>query len=51
VRHTIQASGAAAVAYGDGLISAFEGQTASFIVDAKGKRGDLVVHVDGMYTP
>ena len=36
------------VAFGDGLVTACEGKTASFVVDGKGKRGDLVVHVEGM---
>jgi len=46
VKHTVRAS-AAVVASGDGLITACEGQTANFVVNSKGQRGDLVVHVDG----
>ena len=46
VKHTVQ-PGTAPVAYGDGLVAACEGKTANFVVDGKGKRGDLVVHVDG----
>jgi len=46
VKHTVQ-SGAAVVAFGSGLVSACEGQPAKFVVDSKGERGELVVHVDG----
>ena len=39
-----------AIAYGDGLEKALEGQEAMFYVDSRGQRGDLAVHVDGKYT-
>jgi len=38
-----------AIAYGDGLAKALEGQEAMFYVDSRGQRGDLVVQVDGLY--
>ena len=37
-----------AIAYGDGLEKALEGQEAMFYVDSRGQRGDLAVHVDGL---
>ena len=37
-----------AIAYGDGLAKAIEGQEAMFYVDSRGQRGDLVVQVDGL---
>ena len=40
-----------AIAYGDGLAKAVEGQEAMFYVDARGQPGDLAVQVDGSSTP
>lgn len=36
-------------AHGEGLKRAFEDQVATFYVDSRGQRGDLVVQVDGEY--
>jgi len=46
VKHTVKTSAAVAV-FGDGLMTACQGKTASFVVNTKGQRGELVVHVDG----
>jgi len=40
-------SSSTAIAYGDGLAKAVEGQEAMFYVDSRGQRGDLTVQVDG----
>ena len=42
-------SSSTAIAYGDGLAKAVEGQEAMFYVDSRGQRGDLAVQVDGLY--
>ena len=39
-----------AIAYGDGLEKAIEGQEAMYYVDSRGQPGDLAVHVDGLYS-
>jgi hypothetical protein len=40
-----------AMAHGDGLVSAVKDKVATFIVDGKGHRGEIVVQVDGKYRP
>jgi len=46
VKHTVKSS-AAVVAFGDGLMTAREGEPAEFVVNSKGQRGELLVHVAG----
>jgi len=46
VKHSVK-SGAAVVAFGDGLIMAYEGKPANFVVNSKGQRGELSVHITG----
>ena len=46
VKHAVKSS-AAVVAFGDGLMAAREGEPANFVVNSKGQRGELLVHVTG----
>jgi len=47
VKHAVKSS-ASVVAFGDGLITACEGETANFVVNSKGQRGDLEIQVTGI---
>lgn len=49
MKHDVQPS-APVTAYGEGLTSAVEGKPATFVVDSKGQRGELIVQVDGKLT-